>query len=697
MDDSVTRGRKGEIVLADEPSFALAGCFVRPAALEVECDGVVTGLEPRVMQVLVALHQCRGEPVSRDALIDSCWGGRIVTEGALNRCVGQVRKALSADPQVRIETIPKIGYRLRVEKPKDALDPVLETPLPSVPAFRIPWRSFITPAVILIVALAWYITKDPGDVTWSATSYRPLTTDPGLETWPALSPTGAQLIYAHHPDPYSQSDLYLRNLSQGPPLQLTANKGDDYAAAWSPSADRIVFTRSARGGPCALIILPIPRGPERQITRCETAYQTRASWLDDHTLVFADTPISMTLPRIRAVDIETGATRDLTAPPSNTLGDAEPVVSPNGKRIAFRRMRIPGSDDLFMLDATTGRERALTSDGWKAAGYVWSNDSRYVFMSSNRGGEFGLWSVDSEREHMPRQVSLGLGTLSFTHMSLDKRNQLAVELARGQLTLARVSLDGVIAPVTTGTGSDYNANVASDGTIVYISARSGSDQVWITQPTGESARLTSLPVSYSQNPVWSRDAQTIAFIAIGGHQSRLYTIARDGSQLRKVTADSTEKRDPVYGADGKSLFYVARSGSTWRLMEVSLETNNAQPRPVPGGDGWKALRSDGAGRLYGQRGTAIVALDPRAPIVDVGLTDIDVWAASPRGLYVRRGRTPERPSTIWFYPWNGTPRKLADIPLASSSIAVDSAGAVIFSQSPDYQIDLGLVDLHSAS
>jgi hypothetical protein len=83
--------------------------------------------------------------------------------------------------------------------------------------------------------------------------------------------------------------------------------------------------------------------------------------------------------------------------------------------------------------------------------------------------------------------------------------------------------------------------------------------------------------------------------------------------------------------------------------------------------------------------------------VDVGLTDIDVWAASPRGLYVRRGRTSERPSTIWFYPWNGQPQRLADIPLASSSIAVDSAGAVTFSQSPDYQIDLGLVDLHAAS
>jgi DNA-binding winged helix-turn-helix (wHTH) protein len=109
MDDFAHPERKAEIVLADEVSFVLAGSLVRPAALEIEYDGAVTPLEPRVMQVLVALYRVAGEPLSRDALIDSCWGGRVVTEGALNRCVGQVRKVLAGNPLVRIETIPKIG------------------------------------------------------------------------------------------------------------------------------------------------------------------------------------------------------------------------------------------------------------------------------------------------------------------------------------------------------------------------------------------------------------------------------------------------------------------------------------------------------------------------------------------------------------------------------------------------------------
>jgi hypothetical protein len=64
---------------------------------------------------------------------------------------------------------------------------------------------------------------------------------------------------------------------------------------------------------------------------------------------------------------------------------------------------------------------------------------------------------------------------------------------------------------------------------------------------------------------------------------------------------------------------------------------------------------------------------------------------------VRRGRLPQRPSAVWLYPWNGPARKLADTPLASSSIAVDANGAVMFSQSLDYQVDLGLIQLRDDS
>jgi len=71
-------------------------------------------IEPRVMQVLVALARASGETVSRDELIDSCWEGRAVSEDAIHRVISQLRK-LGGGPAggaFEIETVTKVGYRL---------------------------------------------------------------------------------------------------------------------------------------------------------------------------------------------------------------------------------------------------------------------------------------------------------------------------------------------------------------------------------------------------------------------------------------------------------------------------------------------------------------------------------------------------------------------------------------------------------
>jgi hypothetical protein len=51
------------------------------------------------------------------------------------------------------------------------------------------------------------------------------------------------------------------------------------------------------------------------------------------------------------------------------------------------------------------------------------------------------------------------------------------------------------------------------------------------------------------------------------------------------------------------------------------------------------------------------------------------------------------PSSIWLYPWGEPGRKLADTPLASGPIGLDAQGHVVFSQTLEYQIDLGIIEL----
>jgi DNA-binding winged helix-turn-helix (wHTH) protein len=103
------------IVLAHEPSFRIGDAAFHPATREVHFADKTSVIEPRVMQFLVALHRAGGAVVNKDDLLQSCWEGRIVGEDAINRVVSRLRGVAEKDAgqQFRIETITRVGYRLR--------------------------------------------------------------------------------------------------------------------------------------------------------------------------------------------------------------------------------------------------------------------------------------------------------------------------------------------------------------------------------------------------------------------------------------------------------------------------------------------------------------------------------------------------------------------------------------------------------
>lgn len=133
------------IDLAEEPEFGLGDMRVLPSERVVVMNGDRRELQPRVMQVLVALARARPGVVSRDKLVELCWEGRIVGDDALNRCILALRH-LAQDltpPPFSIETVPRVGHRL-VENGAGA------EPEP-LPAKSKGWRISALAAVLLVV------------------------------------------------------------------------------------------------------------------------------------------------------------------------------------------------------------------------------------------------------------------------------------------------------------------------------------------------------------------------------------------------------------------------------------------------------------------------------------------------------------------------------------------------------------------
>lgn len=94
--------------------FDLGEFRINPACRSIAGPRGTICVEPRVMEVLVALALQAPRPMSRQELIDQVWGGAFVTDGVLTRCVSILRERLGDErgrPRV-IETLAKHGYRL---------------------------------------------------------------------------------------------------------------------------------------------------------------------------------------------------------------------------------------------------------------------------------------------------------------------------------------------------------------------------------------------------------------------------------------------------------------------------------------------------------------------------------------------------------------------------------------------------------
>jgi DNA-binding winged helix-turn-helix (wHTH) protein/tetratricopeptide (TPR) repeat protein len=114
------------INLAHVAPFRLGALEVQPATRQLIRGDRSDTLEPRVMQVLVALAQADGAVVTRDELTDLCWDGRIVSENAINRVISRIRQIASefGAGAFELETITKVGYRLLPSCPLPNPEPV---------------------------------------------------------------------------------------------------------------------------------------------------------------------------------------------------------------------------------------------------------------------------------------------------------------------------------------------------------------------------------------------------------------------------------------------------------------------------------------------------------------------------------------------------------------------------------------------
>ena len=156
--------------LAEQADFRIGSVTVYPSIRIVAAGDRREKVEPRVMQVLIALAQAANEVLTRDELFERCWGGVFVGDDSLNRAVAGVRRIAShlADDSFTIETIPRTGYRLVSEHGPQMLEDdavAVDDPIPLASSGGISRRWLVAggAAVGLGAALVFWTRGGPVD------------------------------------------------------------------------------------------------------------------------------------------------------------------------------------------------------------------------------------------------------------------------------------------------------------------------------------------------------------------------------------------------------------------------------------------------------------------------------------------------------------------------------------------------------
>jgi DNA-binding winged helix-turn-helix (wHTH) protein/TolB-like protein/Tfp pilus assembly protein PilF len=126
-----------------------------PTTNELARGAEVVRVEPRAMEVLMALASRAGQVVSREELLAAVWPGVVVGDEALTQSVIKLRRALGDNPRSPsyIETISKRGYRLIA--PVGTMRPA---PAAALPRQRARAAGAALLAVVVVAAAVLYVS-----------------------------------------------------------------------------------------------------------------------------------------------------------------------------------------------------------------------------------------------------------------------------------------------------------------------------------------------------------------------------------------------------------------------------------------------------------------------------------------------------------------------------------------------------------
>ena len=362
---------------------------------------------------------------------------------------------------------------------------------------------------LIVVTAVWFLRRRTGFSP--PADFRLLSSFPGSHREPTASPDGSLIAFIS--DASGSPQVWIKQLAEGEPVQITSGSVPASRPRWSPKNDQIFFARRGQG----IWSAPPLGGAPRQIL--SQGFNPNIS-SDGEMLVYEVGR------EIWIAKADGAGARRVDVPEKFYSLPSQPAFSPDGRSIVYFQPEVGPNGDFWIVSTAGGAPRRLTFDTRIAGDPVWMPDGRSILCFSERRGSHILWAIS---------VS-----------------------------------DGAWHQVTTGAGEDFQPAVSANGKrIVYTNARNS----WTLElaDSGGSSRLTLLDRRAAILwPRFSASGDEIAFFHQVEGDAQVFSIRADGSHLRQVTTGRAELNAmPRWAPDGSALyFYQDRPTVSFRRVPI---------------------------------------------------------------------------------------------------------------------------------
>ena len=470
----------------------------------------------------------------------------------------------------------------------------------------------------------------------------------GSEYGPSFSPDGSMIAFTWNGPKGDNDDIYIKLIGSEPPRRLTVDPASDFHPVWSPDGRFIAFDRFKSVEEEATFLISPFGGPEQKLysPRVHSVWggDKNGDWSPDGKFLAAPGKFSAGMGyQLRLFSVETLEERAITFPPPEFFGDLIPTFSPDGRTIAFVRVKEAFISDLYVVPFAGGEARRLTFDNLTIEGLDWTPDGSEIVFSSRRGGRQSLWRIPANGGDAER-VAVGENATSISIAR--KGHRLAYTEKVVDPNIWRLEIPSASSNVTSQASlistsfSEYDPQYSPDGKrITFWSDRSGSPEIWVCDSQGlNPVQLTSFGGPSVGWPHWSPDGQQVVFNArIVDGNSDVFVISADGGRPRRLTTDISEDTLPSWSSDGLWIYFASKRTGDWQVWKVPADGEQAVQLTKQGG--YAAVESPDGKELYYERfAESGIWMVPTTGGEETLLSDLispnwSTWAVRPEGIY----------------------------------------------------------------